>query len=259
MLVGCATTIEQYEKFFLSGYDYIELSAQKTLQQSATEFKQTQLKIKEGPLFCSGFNDFCDHHLPLVGADVNLENIKGCTKKVCERAAELGATQIGVGGPKARLLLDDFSLERAKSQVVENLFEMGEIAQTYQCDILWEALSTCDVDVTVAEAAKTVALVGRTNVKLVVDFFHMKKNKESLSDVSTYQNLIKHVHISSESSLGRDYLRENDRWLDYYVKVASILKEIDYNQTISTETALINSSRAVLTENLEIIRRLFNF
>lgn len=258
MKFGCTGPFQDIEKIRKAGFNYIEFSALEMVELSEKERLRERKHLKKNNFTSECFNDFCDERLPLIGNEVNFNAIAEHTRKVCQVAKEFGVTCIGVGGPKARILSSDFSKERAQQQLLTILFEMGKIAAQYECYILWEALSNCDIDQTLIEANSTVEIVDHSHVKLVADFYHMYKNNENLSDFDFICHNVKHVHFSGENKEQRSFIYKKTKWTDYYKKVVRILKANQYNGTITIEKKVEECLQEHYSQERLILENLFS-
>ena len=198
--------------------------------------EETKKIIKEAGIPVIGFNSFCGGVLPLVGPNVNFEDICQYFDKALSRASDLGCKNIGIGAPAARIIPDTFPYAEATAQMKQFLRYAAERAASQNVNILYEAIQPykCNFGNHTAEIYETVKELNISNLKMVWDVYHALVAQETFDDAICTFDKIEHVHISSwDEARHRFYLSDKDQELTN--QVCKFLKSMNYDKTISVE------------------------
>jgi len=115
------------------------------------------------------------------------------------------------------------------------------MAAKYGLTIAMEPLNTGETNIlnTVTEGFQFVQAVEHPNVKLLADFFHMRKENEELSILSEVSSELVHLHIAN----GHDRTYPLDSTEDLYEDFFNILRESGYKGRCSIEGRTDNIDR----------------
>ena len=234
MRLGICTSIENAATVASAGYDYIEpaLNAVSTLDEAA--FDRIREQFASLPLPAEAFNCFFPGSIRLTGPDVDFASIESYLATALARAAALGAKIVVFGSGGSRRLPDGFSRERGLEQVTRMLAAAGPIAATNDVTIVIEPLRSAEDDLinTAAVGLELARIVGHPNVRLLVDYYHMRSENESSEIVRTAGNgMLRHCHIARLD--GRRWPRHNDG--EDYSAFFAALADIGYDGRLSVE------------------------
>ncbi len=225
--------IEIIDNIDIMRYDYIELSLSHVAGMDEDEFSVLLEKISSSRIPCEACNNFFPKNIRLTGDKADLKVTLSYVEHALSRAARLGASIVVFGSSEAKNVPDGFSGEKAWDQIVKLLKEIDEIAGRYGITIVIEALNRIESNLinTVKEGYNLVKDVNRSNIRLLIDYYHMMVEKEDLRIIIEAGEYIKHVHIAR--LLGRSYLLTGNEC--NYNTFFYNLKKIKYEGRISIE------------------------
>lgn len=235
MKYGCCTTIENYSILEKLGYDFIELAGNQISAMTEEEFKKVKETITKGNIKCCGFNASLPPDIVIVGKDFDLEKARIYAKALCKRGSELGIKAIGIGSPNSRKFLEGDSLEKGWKQAIQFVTVFAEEAEPYSITILWEALNKTETNfgLRIGEGEKIIKAIGKENIKIVFDIYHLWMEKEPLQEVEKMMPYIRHIHIAERVGTERRYPSEN--LFKFYKDCLRIVLKGGYTGVISTE------------------------
>ena len=257
MRIGCCTVIENYEELCELGFDFIELAGIKVMGMSEAELEAAAALIAKKNIPCNGFNVYCDASLPMAGPQFDLQKARNYAAEICRRGKMLGIKAIGLGAPLARKLPEDFDRAVAAGQFKEFVRVTAEECDKQGIMLLLEALNphVCNVVTHTSEALAIVKELNMPNLHMVVDFNHMTRAGEDVTDLAHLMPYAKHLHIDHTMEDGRYHLKEEG--IPFYTRCISAARACGYNGTLATETTASKSSfREEAGESLRILRSL---
>ncbi len=211
---------------FDAGFDYVECTVASLMKLSEEEYVQ----LRESGFRAEACNSFLPSTLPVYGFGEEMERY---VETALARAAGVGCKVVVFGSGKARKLPENLSFEEGLEEN-KRFLRMCEIyAAKNDITIVIEPLNEkeCNMINCVSEGDALVKELNLPHIANLADSFHMYLQKESLSNLVTCRNLIKHVHIAEGEA--RAYPgAENSEFLTTF---ARILKEIKYDGRVSAE------------------------
>ncbi|HPC77514.1 MAG TPA: sugar phosphate isomerase/epimerase family protein [bacterium] len=228
------TGVEIVEKLKEIGYDYIELSLAHLSLLPEDAFLKIKERVKASGLRCEACNNFFPPDLRLTGDHVDMEKIKRYLETALSRAWELGVEVIVFGSGPAKSFPEGFSKEKAWKQIVDLSKLIGEMAEDYNITIAIEPLrrEECNIINRTLEGLELAKEVDRDNVRLLVDFYHIRSEGEDPNVIKNCRGYIKHVHFARFE--GRTFPKRIDEDENYLPFINS-LKEINYQDRVSVE------------------------
>ncbi|MCX7796504.1 MAG: sugar phosphate isomerase/epimerase [bacterium] len=228
------TGIEIVEKIKEIGYDYIELSLAHISKLSEEEFERLKARLDASGLRCEACNNFFLPEIKLTGDYVDRKEIEKYLDLVISRAGILGVDVIVFGSGPAKMVPEGFPMEKAWQQLIELTRRISNLASRYNITIAIEPLrkEECNIINKTLEGLRMVKDVDRDNVKLLVDFYHLKSEGEDPSIIKECKGYLKHVHFARFE--GRTFPRDIEED-ELYLPFISNLKEIEYNERVSIE------------------------
>lgn len=236
MVASCpdGTGIEYIEKLAELGYDYVELPLAEIMMLSEENFNHLKKRVQDSGLGCEVCNNFFPKTLRLTGEEVNMDMILTYAEKALDRAHELGVQYVVFGSGPAKNVPEGYSLAKGYQQVVNLLKQLGEIAGNRGITIVIEPLrkAECNLINTFKEGCRLAGDVNHECVKVLVDFYHLSEEKESLTNIlENGKQFLRHVHFANPN--GRVY-PESMKEADYQA-FFDVLKKVEYNERISCE------------------------
>ena len=214
------------------GADYSELCAWAVSEMNGKEYTKLLKSVKDGKIVTYSSNGLLPANVRVTG-DVNKTLVKDYIDKTLYRLKELGIDMIVFGSGAAKHVPDGFPVEKAWEQLFEFGALLSDNAEKNGQTIAVEPLCYAEVNIvnTVEDGAYYVNTVNRDNFRLLVDFYHVNQNKEELSVISKYSDMLVHVHIAG---LERGVpITDEDK--EYVSERVRLLKDIGYQGNVSFE------------------------
>ena len=238
--------------FAKMGFDYVELPLAQVMELPAGKFKAVLEMIKAGiPL--EACNNFFPASVRLTGNDAKLETILEYAKAAIEKAALMGAKVIVLGSSGAKNIPPGFPYESAVVQLKELLIELDRIVKPLGITVVLEPLNSKESNfiTTAAEGLGIVEELSLDNVKLLIDYYHMRVENEDSEVVNKAGDDLRHIHIASCE--GRFFPKPADN--ENYGMFLARLKASGYDHRISIE-AYSNDLATDGAASLKLLRSL---
>lgn len=233
MKIGYCTTVSNIETAESMGFDYIEPSVSIIAQMDDQTFEESCGIADKSPIKCEIFNVLFPKGIALTGQNVCVEEIEKYLKNGFARIKRLGARIVVFGSGGARRFPDEWGHKKANKQLVEITRVIGDIAGMFDITIAVEPLNRNETNIinSVEEGIEFVNMVNHSRIMLLADFYHMRREEESMDVLLEAAPLIKHIHIANSN--GRTF--PLDYCEDIYEEFFMKLKAIHYNERISIE------------------------
>lgn len=213
----CTGDIENAAKY---GFDYIEPGAGDIAAMSVEQFREFRDRVLQSPLRCEAFNSFIRRkELRVVGDEVPADALREYMEGCLERCRTLGASVVVWGSAGSRNVPDGFSRERAQQQIAEFLHDAGEIARKLQIVIAIEPLRRQESNVlnTGAETLEMVRRVNHPNIRMIIDYFHLRQENEDPRILQSARHEIVHLHFANpHGRLWPRDLSEDDEYAAFF-------------------------------------------
>ena len=228
----CTSDIARAVKY---GFDYIEPAAADIAGMSEDKFRQYADEVLSSPIRCDAFNSFIRQpELVVLGNAVPTAALKDYMEACLIRCRKLGASIVVWGSGGSRKVPDGFSRERARQQIAEFLQVAGDIARRYEIVIAIEPLRRQESNIlnSGAESLEMVRMVKHPNVRMIIDYYHLRQENEDPRIVETAQQEIVHLHFANP--MGRIWPHDLSEDT-YYEPFFRYLKNVGYAGRISIE------------------------
>ncbi len=231
--LGVCGSAENFAKAEQFGFDYYEPGAAAIAAMSDSAFAAFRDRVMASRLRCLSFNGLI-RTMTVVGRDVNLDAVANYLDTTLDRCKQLGAKVVVWGSASSRNVPEGFSREQAWTQIKTFLARAGEIARAKQIAIGIEPLRRQESNIinTGAEALRLVREVNHPQVKMIIDYYHLRVEKEDPAIVREAREHIVHLHFANPT--GRRWPRSVDEDPEYG-RFFGLLKEIDYRGGLSIE------------------------
>jgi sugar phosphate isomerase/epimerase len=217
------------------GFDYIEPSAADIAGMSEDKFREYAEQVLSSPIRCEAFNSFIRRpELVVLGNEVPKAALNDYMEACLARCRKLGASIVVWGSAGSRKVPNGFSRELARQQIAEFLSMAGDIARRYGIVIAIEPLRHQESNIlnSGAESLEMVRMVKHPNVRMIIDYYHLREENENPSIVETAKNEIVHLHFANPA--GRIWPRDPIEDRDYEL-FFRYLKNAGYTGRISIE------------------------
>ena len=231
--VGVCAKSADLENAVHYGFDYLEPAAAEISEMDETQFAAFKARVLASPIRCESFNIFI-RTLRVVGDSVDHEALQVYMESSLERCRQLGGSVVVWGSSGSRNVPPGYSRERAWQQIQEFLRQAGEIAKSRGIVIAIEPLRKKESNIinTGAEALRLVHEVNHPNVKMIIDYYHLREENEDPQIIWEARKEIVHLHFANPN--GRLWPRDpaEDR---EYGEFFRLVKRIHFRGGISIE------------------------
>ncbi len=262
MQIGLCASIENADRAIAIGYDYVVLSGTEVSALSESDFKALSERVHDERIKVLAFNGLCPADIDMVGEHYSADAARAYMTKLIDRGAALGIKNIGVGAPNSRRIPVGYDRQLAFRHAKEFMKISAELAAVQGMMLSVEALTEkyCNFINTLEESLIMADELKSDNVKLIIDFFHMRADGARPQDAAAYMKYAGDVHISgideSTARPGRPFLTERDA--DWLREIVAVLRATDYDKTISIEPdAVTEGFEAQAAETLRVLREIF--
>jgi D-psicose/D-tagatose/L-ribulose 3-epimerase len=228
----CSRDVASAAKY---GFDYIEPGAADIAAMSEEQFREFRDLVVASRLRCRAFNSFIRRpDLKVVGNEVSLSALRDYTDMCLARCRELGASVVVWGSAGSRNVPDGFSRQRAWEQIAEFLHAAGDVARRHGILIAIEPLRREESNIlnTGAEALRMLRTVQHPNVRMIIDFYHLRQENEDPHVVVNARHEIVHLHFANPNGrLWPHQMAEDPQYGTFF----RLLKQIGYSGGISIE------------------------
>jgi D-psicose/D-tagatose/L-ribulose 3-epimerase len=198
--IGVCVPTRELDAVVGYGFDYIEPAAASVSAMSEDDFQAFKAKLMASPIRCECYNSFIRRKdLRVVGDHVNWNALNEYLDHTLARCRELGGSIVVWGSAGSRNVEPGYSREKAWSQIKEFLGRAGKIARRHHMIIAIEPLRHQESNIinTGAEALKLVREVNHPNIKMIIDYYHMRVEQESPEIVWKARKEIVHFHFAN--------------------------------------------------------------
>jgi D-psicose/D-tagatose/L-ribulose 3-epimerase len=231
--VGVCGSAENFSKAEQLGFDYYEPSAAAISTMTDAEFAGFRDRVLASRIRCDSVNSLI-RTLHVVGPQSDLEAVSTYLETTLERCRELGTTVAVWGSAGSRNVPEGFSRDEAWRQMKIFLNRAGDIARRKRITIAIEPLRKQESNIinTGAEALRLVNEVNHPNVQMIIDYYHMRVEREDPEIVRTAGPHVVHMHFANPE--GRRW--PHDTGEDpVYASFFQIVKQVGYRGGISIE------------------------
>ena len=231
---GCASA-DHFDTAVRLGFDYYEMEVTEISQMDDAKFAALKEHVLASPIRCRAFRSLI-RKFQVVGetAAAQQRDVKAYLVSNLDRCRQLGGRVVVWGSSQSRNVPAGFSRDTAWQQIQEFLNLLGDIARLNNLTIGIEPLrkQECNIVNTAAEALKLAREVNHPNVKIIVDFYHLRQENEDPDILRVAQKDIVHLHFANP--MGRRWPRssgEDPQYRHFF----SLVKEIGYQGGLSLE------------------------
>jgi sugar phosphate isomerase/epimerase len=231
--IGVCGAIEGFAKAEALGFDYFEPSVAALSVLSDQAFGEIRKQVLASRIRCETCNNFI-RTLKVVGTEVDAKALKAYMNQMLDRCRELGTEIVVWGSSGSRNVPDGYSRETAWAQIKEFLAYAGDIARSKKMVIAIEPLRHAESNIinSGAEGLRLVREVNHPNVKMIIDFYHLRSENEDPKILVEAASEIVHIHFANPK--GRVWPKNPDEDPEYG-RFFAYLKQINYKEGISIE------------------------
>lgn len=196
--IGVCSKCANFPKIIQYGFDYLEPPAFQVAGMNEAEFASFKQEVWRTSARCECFNDFI-MKLRVVGNHVNPAALRNYMELALGRCRQLGAGIVVWGSSHSRNVRPGFSRARAWNQIQSFLRLADDVARPHGIVIAIEPLRIQESNIinTGAEALKLVREVNRPNIRMIIDYYHMREMNEDPEIVWRARKDIVHFHFAN--------------------------------------------------------------
>ena len=249
--VGVCGSISDFAEADAYGFDYFEPGAATVAALDHGAFSEFRALVMSSRLRCRSFNSLI-RTLKVVGPEVSLDALTEYMNFTLDRCRQLGAHVVVWGSASSRNVPEGYSRDLAWRQIKTFLHLAADLARSRDIVLAIEPLQRQESNIinTGTEALRLVREVNHPNVRMIIDYYHMRRENEDAGIVQQAGNHIAHIHFANPN--GRLWPKTLDEDGEYG-KFFEYLKRIDYRGGISIEGR--GSFREDAEESLAFLRR----
>lgn len=228
----CTRDVDGAAKY---GFDYIEPSAADIAAMSEDDFRQYADKVLASPIRCDSFNGLIRRpDLKVVGDNVPTSALQEYLELCLTRCRRLGASVVVWGSAGSRNVPEGFSRQHATEQIADFLRMAGDIGRHHDLLVAIEPLRHQEGNIlnTGAETLEMVRTVKHPNVRMIIDYYHLREENEDPRIVETARREIVHIHFANPHGRVWPHDLSED---DHYAAFFGYLKKTGYSGGISVE------------------------
>lgn len=231
--IGVCAGTEDLGKAERWGFDYLEPAAAAIAALSATEFERVRQQVLASRLRCRSFNSLI-RTMQVVGPEANLDAVSIYLNAALDRCRQLGARVVVWGSASSRNIPAGHSREEAWQEIKRFLQRAGDIAKSHELVIGIEPLRKQESNIinAGAEALRLVDEVKHPNVKMIIDYYHLRMDNEDPDILVRAREHVVHLHFANPN--GRRWPKSVDDDPEYG-RFFQLVKQIGYTGGLSIE------------------------
>jgi D-psicose/D-tagatose/L-ribulose 3-epimerase len=235
--------IEYLEIFRDCGYDYVELPLAEIMDLPKEEYARIVAQLSEAGIPCESCNNFFPPTMRLTGPTVDSSAVYDYVDRALTAAGALGAKNIVFGSGGAKRYPEGFPKPEAYAQIVRLLQYVDGAAARHGITISIEPLrrAECNIINTFEEGVMLARDVGGTQIKVLVDIYHLTEEREPAAHIEEYGAYLSHVHFANP--VGRVFPIPEDGSEAVYHEFCSAVLKAGYNSRVSCEAYTTDVSR----------------
>jgi D-psicose/D-tagatose/L-ribulose 3-epimerase len=231
--IGVCAGTEDLAKVEHWGFDYLEPPAAAIAALSSAEFETVRQQVLASRLRCHSFNSLI-RTMQVVGDEANLDVVSRYLDSTLDRCRQLGASVVVWGSASSRNIPAGHSREQTWEEIKRFLARAGDIAKSHGLVIGIEPLRKQESNIinTGAEALQLVNEVNHPNVKMIIDYYHLRTENENPEILLRARENIVHLHFANPN--GRRWPKSADEDPEY-ARFFQLVKQIGYTGGLSIE------------------------
>ena len=233
--IGVCVDPDRFEAAQAAGFDYVETNASKVAALTDEDFRKLAAQVAQMKIPLAASMSFIPGAIKLTGPDVDPAKQMTYVTGVLGRLKQLGVKVVVFGSGGARRVPDGFSKDEAFTQLVDFCRRIAPVARANGITIVVEPLREEETNIinTAREGLALVKAVDRSEIRLLVDYYHLSEEGESPDIIAEAGPLLAHTHIANPN--GRVFPLRADE--SPYAGFFSNLCKIGYQGRLSLEAS----------------------
>lgn len=233
--LGVCTDAAHFDDTVRYGFDYCEPDASEVAAMEPARFEEFRAQVLASPIRCLAFRSFI-RKFQVVGPNLPPDGGRAYVDALLGRCQALGGEVMVWGSSGSRNVPVGFSRDRAWEQIRDFLRMAGDVAARHRMVIAIEALRRQESNIinTSAEALRLVREVGHPQVKMIVDFYHLRQENEDPQIVWEARQEIVHLHFANPHGRKWPHSATED---PEYGRFFELVKKIGFRGGLSIEAS----------------------
>lgn len=231
--IGVCADSAHFKDAIRYGFDYHEPEVSEIAAMNETRFRAFVAEVLASPIRCKSLYGFV-RTLKVVGEDIHHEELHTYVDQALDRCRQLGAEIVVWGSGGSRNVPVGFSRDRAWHQIQDFLRFTGDSAKRNHIVVAIEPLQQAHSNIinTAGEALRLVRETNHPNVKMLVDYFHLRRENEDPEIMWEARREIVHLHFANPA--GRMWPKSPSED-PQYKRFFELVKKIDFRGGLSIE------------------------
>lgn len=231
--IGVCGGAANFSKAEQAGFDYYEPSAAALAAMSEADFEAFKKIVLASRIRCRSVNSLI-RTLKVVGPEAQPAAVDAYLNSTLDRCAALGVNVAVWGSASSRNVPEGFSRAEAGKQIVAFLRSAGEIAHARGITIAIEPLQKSESNIinSGAEALELVRAAAHPQVKMIIDYYHLRRENEDPQIVVKARDAIVHFHFANPN--GRLWPKQPDED-PVYPRFFELVKQTGFAGGLSIE------------------------
>lgn len=231
--IGVCGPVKHFVDAEAYGFDYFEPAVAEIAAMTDDAFAAFRKQVLASRLRCTSCNGFV-RTLPVVGPKIDKDALTSYVSSSLDRCKQLGTEIVVWGSASSRNVPAGFSRDEAWGQIKAFLRQAGDLARPRNMVIAIEPLRKEESNIinTGAEALQLVQEVAHPQVKMIIDYYHMRCENEDPEILVRAAHEIVHLHFANP--VGRRWPKLSDHD-PVYGRFFELVKQIGFRGGISIE------------------------
>lgn len=191
---------EQIPLLKKAGYDYAEVPLARLLDLPEEAVRDYAQRFSDAGIPVEAFNNSIPSRLPIIGPESCTDMLRRYIDRAIQLACILGVKLITMCGPIRDWVPEGFTWEEGFPQYVEFMRTYADAAADHGITLAIEPVNREENGFisTVGEACRVIRSCGRSNITVVVDFYHFFKEHDNWEALlNEYKDAVSHVHYAA--------------------------------------------------------------
>ncbi|RPI22433.1 MAG: sugar phosphate isomerase/epimerase [Acidobacteria bacterium] len=232
--IGICTPLSNHALLRENGYAFVEESVATLLVpgQPDEKFGENLKMLQAASLPVPVCRIFLPGSLPCVGPAIRQDALMTFTETAFRRAQQAGVMTIVFGSGQSRRIPEGFDAGKAREQLISYLRQALPIAARHGVTLALEHLNRGETNMInrLSQAFEIVEEVDHPNLRMLVDIYHLLREKEAPEEILKVGRYVHHCHIAEPEKRAAPTTMKDD-FRPYF----TALKKVGYRGKLSIE------------------------
>lgn len=248
---GWCGTLDEASLMHEAGLDHIELQIVPMQIDDPVAFARARARIADLPLPSLAMSYLFPHDMRIVGPEADERRIRTYFERVVALVAQAKARVVALGSGWSRDLPEGWSRAQTEDSLLRTLGWCAEALAGSGAVLAIEPLNRRESNLvnTLADAVRLARALGRPEVRVMADFYHMALEGEPMDLLREHGEWLAHVQVSDT---GR--YNPGTGTLDFATPFRH-LKAIGYRGALTAECVARGELLPAMRDSREFVRR----